>query len=292
MSRNVGFFIVVMFMFLSLGDGSVVAAPFGVIDVNDPNGLDSKVNSLGVGLTEEVGNYGSVEFSAHPRRLVLTIDTSNGYPPETFQGGEFDRIGTVFLTLAGGSPVDLNILFENPRDSMGGFTDEENNEGYTRIILDDPDLWRTSGDQSLAYSMYTDSTAKIVFDSDVYGVGFAINRLQADMTIKLLDSSDVQIGSDYTVGYNDRTGHPDYQTNHSFFGYYKHTEAEIRAVEFSLGGVSNQYSIDDVVIVADTEGLPSCYGFAIESDVNEDCFVDLVDFSLLAKDWLVTTPVE
>jgi len=288
--------VLVIAVLLVSGSRVVYAEPYRTLDVSDPSGLDSQINSLGFELTNEIGNYTVSQFNIHPHGLVLTIDTTDGYPPQYMPSGNgLDRIGTVYLTEAGGSGVDLDIFFEHPRLVFDdSFPDETiAGQGFTRILHADTEDWRTSGDQDLVYRMiYLPSTAKIIFDKDVYGVGFTVNRLEADMTVRLFDSTDAQIGSDYTVPSNTLTGYPDYQTNHSFFGYYNHGTAEIRKIEIDMNTATNQFSIDDVVVVADVTGLGDCYGIAMEGDLNEDCYVDLIDFSMLASDWLQITPVE
>lgn len=229
--------------------------------VTDPGGLGSVINPLGVAIVQEAGNYGIDEFNSHPHRLVLTFELDDGFGPSG------DQLSTVTLTEAV-SGVDLLITFDVPRDANGIET------GWGRITTD---FKPTSGEMTLAYKSM--GSAKIIFDRGVYGVGLTLNRLHGDCKVRIYDVSDVEVDPNFIVMANGGDGH-------SFFGYYNPHSPEVGSIEFGLEGNSSQFAIDDVAVIASTEGLAECFGVAMRGDLDEDCYVDIDDLQIMAFNWL------
>jgi hypothetical protein len=250
-----------------------------VYDVNDPTGLESLVNSAGRSISQQVGNFTIAQFNAHPNRLVITADEQNGYAIDPLMDSDLDpdQLHNVNLT-QGISGVDLTVTFDIPRIS----NEDQNSIGFGRTVTE----WWASGQDvstSAAWCMVyaTQGSSKIIFNKDVYGTGFTLNRTQADCTVELFDANNIRIGQVYTVAANSPSS-----VGHSFFGYYNHKKAQVRSVKFSLGGVTNQFAIDDITVVTSIAGLPPCYSIALPGDFNQDCYVNFADFALMSANWL------
>ena len=99
--------------------------------VTDPNDVGNNINTLGVSMSEEVGNTSLATFNNLALQRTFTMDTS-ATPP--YPAAPQTVIGDSFVLTSGGSGVD-KIL--NMSASGGGFF-QFNNTGDPR---------RTSGDQ-------------------------------------------------------------------------------------------------------------------------------------------------
>jgi len=210
-----------IFLCLLLGAGSVLA---GDLYLTDPGGLGVNVNPSGLSLHEEVGNYSVAGFNSHPESLVIDFESS------AYVVGE--NVRKITLNEAA-STVDLVI--DTPYV----------NQFAARISSD---FSPVSGSNTAMYRISdidaegTRGWAEIVFDYDIYGVGFSVNRLQQAAVIQLFDGDDLQIGSDYALASNDSG------SGNSFFGYYD-SVAGISKVRFTTES-RTYFSIDDLVVIA------------------------------------------
>jgi len=196
------------------------------IDVIDPAGLSSNINTLGYTVEQQAGNYTISQFNANENTYNHTFNVADGY------GADMDRLNSTTLMQAV-SGIDLVTYYY------------KNSGGYGRIITD---YYPTGGADS--YVMASAGTHSMVFDRDVQGVGFTVNRCYVDVDIKLFDKHDNQIGSIYTLTDNASSG----GSGHSFFGYYD-PSAAIRKVEWTTSG-SNQLSLDDFAVIVDSSDPP------------------------------------
>jgi parallel beta-helix repeat protein len=252
--RNPVFAVVVLFCSVS----TVFA-----VNITDPGGLDSDVNSSVRTIAQEVGNYSIAQFNGNSETIVFTIETGDGFGPSG------DHLWSVILTDYV-TRVELKAAFDPPRDGDGVMV------GWGRVMAVGDSQWNTSGVGSVAYA--STGSAKITFDHCVYGVGFTVNRLQAPMTVKLWASDGVQIGSDYTIAANSGS------TNHSFFGYYNDSSSEIETIEFGLGGFGNQFSIDDIVIIPERERPPVDVSNVTGSVIDEEDITHVLHVSKTGND--------
>ena len=207
--------------------------------------LDANINPDEVIIDQEVGNYSISQFNLNKDYLdlrVFTFDTNDGY----FSPTAYNRLEQITLDAAN-SDVNMILTFHAPEiepqaepetDWLGN--PQPRWTGWGRAVSN---FFPTSGDRSLCYSNI--GTSKISFDRDICAVGFTVNRLQNNMTVRLFDYNDDQIGEDYTVIKNDAN------SNHSFFGYFDDSRSEIRSVVFGLDGEPTQFTIDDLAIIID-----------------------------------------
>ena len=188
--------------------------------VTDPNDVGNNINTLGVSMSEEVGNTSLGRFNSFVDQYTFTMDTP-AYPasPQTVIGNSFE------LT-SGGSGVDKVL---NMSASGGGFF-QFNNTGDPR---------RTSGDQSLVRGTGGALTTTFLFDTAVQAFGFTANRLGGvdGLTVNLYSDAGSTLITSFAMSDN--------SNGHSFFGYTSAAQ-NILQIDLVGGASTTQYWIDDV----------------------------------------------
>ena len=200
------------------------------MDVTNPSGISTLINTLGKTMEEEVGNYSILQFNANPDTYSYTFEPTDGYI------GDGNYVASVILTEAGSG---VNLVTSFNRDPNGG--------GFINTL----DAWYPTGG-SYAASWSSTGTHTITFSNPVGGVGFTINRNYLNITIKLFDRFDRQIGSTYLIANNTSGG----GSAHSFFGYYN-ANAAITRIELTAPA-ANLFNIDDFTVIVN-DPVPDGY---------------------------------
>lgn len=202
-----------------------------VVSITNPGGLNSQVGSLpGITWTEQGGNYLASQFNSNSNRLVFNFENGSGYSGI----GGADQLSSIILTQAV-SGIDLTVTLD---PGTGGT--------YGRIRSTDASLkFQTSTSVADSYFLaYKRTSIPISFSTDVYGVGFSLNRCFDVSTIDLYDRNNNKLYT-ATLQANTSTG------NHSFFGYFNASGPTIAKVVVSNTGAGlNQLGLDDLVTIA------------------------------------------
>jgi hypothetical protein len=198
------------------------------VNVTNPSGLGTNINTLGRTMAEEVGNYTIAQFNANSNTYNHTFESANGYGSAINP----NRLTSVTLT-SGVSGIDLVTTY-----TLGGTS------GFGNVLSA---FYPTGGSYAACWA--SAGTHSATFNNPVQGVGFTVNRSYIDITIKLFDQYNSQIGPTYTVISNG--------VGYSFFGHFDF-DAAIRKVEFTAP-YSNQFSIDDFTVIVGADPDPDDY---------------------------------
>jgi hypothetical protein len=190
--------------------------------VTDPDDVGNDINTLGVTMSEEVGNTSLATFNKLGLQRTFTMDTpSHPASPQTVKGNSFE------LT-SGGSGVDkvLNM------SASGGDTFFQFNAAT--------DPRQSSGNQSLVLGPNGNRTTTFLFDTAVQAFGFTAHRLAGDdLTVNLYsDSGGSTLIDSFVMSENS-------SDDHSFFGYTSGAQNILR-IDLVGGATTLQYWIDDV----------------------------------------------
>ena len=205
---------------------SFLASAQATILVTDPDDVGNDINTLGVTMSEEVGNTSLTAFNALSLQRTFTIDSTAtpSYPAEEVNGDSF------VLTL-GVSGVNKTLNMSH--SGSGSFW----------LVNAAAAAFLSSGDQSLVRgggSSGSPRTSTFTFDTAVQAFGFTANRLIGDgLTVNLYsDSGGSSLISTFAMSVNG-------STDHSFFGY---TSAAQNILRIDLVGsdTTSQYGVDDV----------------------------------------------
>ena len=184
--------------------------------VTNPNDAGNAINTLGVSLSEEVGNTSLADFNNLLSQNTFTIDTtaSPAYPSG-------DVVGDSYVLTGVSKTINMSV-------SGGGFWSASGGAAF--ISSGDQSLQRAGGARSAIFT----------FDTAVQAFGFTANRLLgSDLTVNLYSDSG---GSSLIISFalSDNTS-----TDHSFFGYTSGSQNILRIDLVGTAGTS-QYGIDDI----------------------------------------------
>ena len=203
----------------------ILSAPVdGNIIVNNPDGLDTPINSNAKSMEESVGNVGIAGFNALPERYAITFEVDDGYTA----GQRFDRVEL----LEADSGIDLRVNFDAGVAAYRQIGDWNPTGGDYALIL--------AGAGTLGLNFIDPLTST---DLPIQSVAFTANRIQGgDLTIRLWEDTarTTRVGDDFLLAAND-TG-----SGHSFFGYIGES-ANISAIDIDGSGIA-QFSVDDLNI--------------------------------------------
>lgn len=216
MKKNALVIVVVMGVLSASVDGNII--------VNNPDGLDTAINTNASTMEESVGNVSVAGFNALPERYAITFEVDDGYTA----GQRFDRVEL----LEADSGINLRVNFDAGVSTF-------------RIISD---FFPTGGDYALVIA--PGGTLGLNFrhpltntDLPMQSVAFTANRIQGgNLTIRLWEDTarTTRVGDDFILSAND-TG-----SGHSFFGYIGEN-ANISAIDIDGSGIA-QFSVDDLNI--------------------------------------------
>lgn len=195
------------------------------ITVDNPTGSGNNVTSQT--FFQELGNYSAADFNGNADTILVNFDDAK-FTGQTVSSVLFD---------AGTSGFDYRINF-------GLFAG-----GFGRIITTDSQFVSSSpqaavwGNGSGATIVFPEFTSGSTNNQDIYGVGFTVARLETSLDIRFYsdEAGNNQIGSTITLSANNG------DSGYSFVGYAG-TET-IRRVDIDTGGLTNSFSIDDVIVV-------------------------------------------
>jgi len=206
----------------ALGGSQAAVASFAYSDPSDIS--TAAINSAGTTLSVTEGNSSLAAYNALDT-LTFSLDTERTSITN-------DNLPAFLNLTAGASGTDLNASV--------------NNLGGSYALFSGGSDYLTSG----AGTFIINSTGvNIDITQGVDAVAFTLNRIQANITVKLFGGAakDQAIGEAAGYVYDVTSGHID----HALFAYVTDGSSPITRVNVTRAAIGNQFGLDDISFVSE-----------------------------------------